>query len=237
VISHLTAAAYWSLRDKSPVQVEVIGPSQAGRKIDGIRCRRCRYPGPIEVVELDGLPITSPARTMVDAAGLLGTPSLRRTVERAAVLKLLDLRALDMAMAAARGRRGIRALREVLEDWRTPEGSVPDLRSVFEASVLPRLLAGGLPRPRANPWLRVGGERLRVDFLWEAERLVIETDGEETHGTTVAFRRDRRRDQLLVAAGYRVARVTWDQMRDEPEGVVARIAAALGAARPVAAAG
>jgi very-short-patch-repair endonuclease len=85
----------------------------------------------------------------------------------------------------------------------------------------------GLPRPAANVKLHLGGELLTVDFFWESAGLVIETDGEGTHGTPVAFRRDRKRDQLLLAAGFRVGRVTWDQMRDEPEGVVARIAAAL----------
>jgi hypothetical protein len=229
VISHAAAAAFWGIRDKWPVSIDVIVRCEQGRKIDGIRARRCRYPNHEEITLRAGVPCTTPSRTLVDMAGSFGTPSLRRSVERAAVLKLLELEALDRAMAAAKGRPGVRALRTIVVDWRTPDGSVPDLRSVFEALVLPRLVAMGLPRPAANVKLHLGGELLTVDFLWESARLVIETDGEETHGTPVAFRRDRRRDQLLLAAGYRVGRVTWDQMRDEPEGVVARIAAALAA--------
>ncbi len=69
-----------------------------------------------------------------------------------------------------------------------------------------------------------------MDLLWEEQRLVIETDGEETHGTRHAFRHDRWRDQVLVAAGYRTARVTWDQLEDEPGAVVARIGRMLRAA-------
>ncbi|HEX7244182.1 MAG TPA: DUF559 domain-containing protein [Solirubrobacterales bacterium] len=64
-------------------------------------------------------------------------------------------------------------------------------------------------------------------MLWEKERLAIETDGEETHGTSVAFQRDRWRDQHLVAAGFRTARITWAQVRDEPNAVVNRIARML----------
>jgi very-short-patch-repair endonuclease len=64
-------------------------------------------------------------------------------------------------------------------------------------------------------------------MLWDEQRLVIETGGEETHGTSAAFQRDRWRGQLLIAAGYRTARVTWDQVRDEPYGVVNRIARML----------
>jgi hypothetical protein len=217
-ISHGTAAAFWGIGDRWPLLVDVIVPCQQGRKIDGIRSRRCRYPVPEERVVREGIACTTPARTLVDVAGSLGTPSLRRAVERAAVLQLLDVAAVDLALWRARRRPGVRHLRAILEDWRTPDGSVPDLRSEFEALALPRLMAMGLPRPATNLTLHLGGERLTVDFIWEAQRLVVETDGEATHGTPVAFRRDRRRDQLLLAAGFRVARVTWDQMRDEPEG-------------------
>ncbi len=231
VLSHLTAAAFWELRDRWPALIDVTGPEQRGRKIDGVRCRRCRCPDSTEVVALDGLVLTSPSRTMVDLAGVLGDASLRKLVERAALRKLLDLRALDTAMARAKGRRGIAALRAILEDWRSADGSVPDLRSEFEALVLPRLLALGVPRPGCNVPLRLEGERLVIDFLWDEQRLVVETDGRATHETPPAFQSDRRRDQVLVAAGYRVVRVTWRQIEGELEGVVGRVSRALAVTR------
>ena len=77
--------------------------------------------------------------------------------------------------------------------------------------------------------LRIEGHRFEIDMLWEEQRLTIETDGEETHGTAVAFQRDRKRDQILTAAGYRTARVTWRQVADEPNAVVHRIARMLNA--------
>jgi hypothetical protein len=227
VVSHGTAAAFYDLQDHWPTLIDITGGRQAGRKHDGIRCRRCRYPTPEEVVVHDGIPFTSPARALVDSAGMLGTPSLRRMVERAAVRRLLDLEAVDRAIEQAKRRRGITTLRMILEDWRTADGQVPDVRSEFEALVLPRLIAMGLPRPACNRTLVVDGERLMVDFLWEKQRVVVETDGEGTHGTPVAFQRDRRRDQILTAAGYRVPRATWAQMRDELEAVVQRIARTL----------
>jgi very-short-patch-repair endonuclease len=64
-------------------------------------------------------------------------------------------------------------------------------------------------------------------MLWSEQKLAIETDGEETHRTPVAFQRDRWRDQVLVAAGYRTARITWTQVKDEPVAVVNRIARML----------
>lgn len=93
--------------------------------------------------------------------------------------------------------------------------------------LLPRLIEEGLPVPRTNVKLRIDGNTLEVDLLWDRQRLAIETDGEETHATRVAFQRDRWRDQLLVAAGYRTARVTWAQVRVEPNAVVQRIARML----------
>ena len=227
VLSHGSAAAWWGLRDQWPALIDDLVPGQRGRKIAAIRCRRCRYPSSGEIVIHKGVTCTSAARTLVDLAGMLGTDSLRRATERAAVLRRLDMEALDAALRNARGRRGLIALREIANEWRTEDGSVADVRSDFEALVLPRLLKMGLRRPACNQSLAFGDDRLMVDFLWQEHRLVVETDGRETHATPVAFQRDRRRDQILVAAGYRVARATWDQIHDECDDVVARIARAL----------
>jgi Protein of unknown function (DUF559) len=174
-----------------------------------------------------GIAVTAPARVLVDLAGVVGSASTRRAVERAAFLKLLDLRALDLAVQRASGRRGIPALRAILAEWQTEGDAPPDLRSDFEARALPRLVAAGLPRPECNVTLWLDGEALIVDFLWPEQRLVVETDGAGSHETPVAFQRDRRRDQLLVANGFRVLRVTWSQLRDDPGGVATRIKRAL----------
>jgi len=66
-----------------------------------------------------------------------------------------------------------------------------------------------------------------VDFLWRAERLVVETDGHRRHGTRAAFERDRRRDGDLLVAGYRVVRFTWRQVVNDPRYVSATLAALL----------
>lgn len=227
MISHGTAAAHWGLSDRWPMLIDVTVPVEAGRKIDGIRCRRCRYPDPAEVCLHQGVICTTPARTLVDQAGKVGVKALREQVEQAAVLKLLDLDDLDLAMARAKGRSGLKWLRAIADGWRSEDGTVPDVRSVFEARALPRLVALGLPRPLCNEPIRVGDETLIVDFLWPEQRLVVETDGRETHETPIAYQRDRWRDQHLLASGYRVSRVTWAQMRNELDAVVARIATSL----------
>jgi very-short-patch-repair endonuclease len=80
-----------------------------------------------------------------------------------------------------------------------------------------------LPQPLVN--LKLLG--FTADFLWPDQRLILEVDGYGTHGDRLAFEHDRKRDQIHVAAGYTVVRVTWWQLRDESIAVVARLAQAL----------
>jgi len=227
VISHVTAAAFHGFWDKWPTLIDVTVPVEAGRKIDGIRCRRCRYPEPEEVEIRNGIAVSTPARTLVDLAGMVGLKTLRKSVGRAAIRKKLDLQAVDLAIHNAKGRRGLRALELALVPYRTKDGEVPDVRSDFETLMLPQLLDLGAPRPSTNAWLHVEGERFLVDFLWDQARVIVETDGRETHETPEAFQSDRRRDQFLAAAGYRVLRITWTQIHGEPAGVLGRVSRAL----------
>jgi very-short-patch-repair endonuclease len=66
-----------------------------------------------------------------------------------------------------------------------------------------------------------------VDFLWPEARLIVETDGWEDHGTRAGFEADRARDAWLLTQGYRVARFTWRQLRDDPATVVATLRSLL----------
>lgn len=227
VISHGTAAAFLGLWDKAPRLIDVTVPVEAGRKINGIRCRRCRYPQPEEVEVIHGVAVTTVARTLVDLAGMVGLPTLKKTVGRAAIHKKLDLQATDISIHHAKRRRGLRSLELALLPYRTKDGKVPDVRSDFETLVLPDLIDLGAGRPACNVWLHIEGERLLVDFLWEEQRVVVETDGRETHETPDAFQNDRRRDQFLASAGYRVFRITWDQLHGERAAVFDRISRAL----------
>jgi hypothetical protein len=224
IVSHGSAAELLGLWDKRPTVIDVIPPDWSGRKIDGIRWHRVRYPTADELEVRDGIPCTTPSRTIVDMAGRLSERPLGRMVQQAAVLRALDVSQIDRVLARGR-RRGAPRLRAILAPWRQRDRRQPRLRSLLEARVLPGLIEAGLPRPECNVKMRIDGHPrpLEVDLLWRERRLVIETDGEETHGTRAAFHEDRRRDQALVAAGYRTARVTWRQIEDEPKAVIARI--------------
>jgi Transcriptional regulator, AbiEi antitoxin len=167
VVSHRSAAALMGLLDMAPVAVDLITLGQRGRRIDGIRWHDVRPPRPWEVGTFDGIPCTSPARTLVDLAGEVSTRTLRSCFERAAARKLLDLGAVEATIGSG-GRRGTRALRTLLDEWRPalPKGPRPRLKSPLEAMVLPLLALRGLPAPRCNSPVELAeGQRIEVDLL------------------------------------------------------------------------
>jgi very-short-patch-repair endonuclease len=96
-------------------------------------------------------------------------------------------------------------------------------RSEAERRLKALCKAAGLPVPRTNA--RVAG--WEVDAIWPAQRLVVEVDGWNFHGTRQAFERDRRRDASLQPAGYRVVRITWRRLRYEAYAVAAELALLL----------
>jgi REase_MTES_1575/Transcriptional regulator, AbiEi antitoxin len=224
VLSHATAAELLGLWDRRPRLIDVTSPSGSGRKVQGIRWHGPRRLARDEVIVHLGVPCTTAARTLVDMAGQYGEKTLCRLVEQAAVLRLLDIDAIDRILVRQR-RRGAPMLRRILAPWRRRTvGQRRDrLRSRMEARMLAASLEAGVPPPRCNVRTEIEGRRFELDFLWEEQRLVVETDGEETHGTPMAFREDRRRDQILTANGYRVARIAWSQLEDEPAATMARI--------------
>lgn len=226
VLSHASAAELLGLWDKQLPVIHVIPSDWSGRKISGICWHRVRPPDPSEIIVRNRIRCTTISRTLVDMAGRSGTGQLRRLVEQAAILRGLDVEEIELVLSRGR-RRGAARLRTILRSWRGAAEGRPRLRSRLEARLLPRLIEEGLPAPRCNQKLEIDGHQFEIDMLWQEQRLAIETDGEETHGTEAAFQRDRWRDQLLVADGYRTARITWRQVQDEPTAVVNRIARML----------
>lgn len=227
VISHLSAAALLGLIDKGPVVIDVIAPPSRGRKIDGIRFHRVRPPRRDEVGTVDGIPYTSPARTLVDLAGTVGTRTLRSAFERAAQRRYLDLATIEAS--ADPGRLGIGSLRALIEEWRGAASVAKKgkLKSPLEAKVLPLLVRRGLPAPLLNAPVEIADGRIEVDFLWPDQRFVVEADSRDFHGTAIAFERDRWRDRELMRAGYSTLRVTHREAEKEARAVADTIASRI----------
>lgn len=218
-VSHRSAGAMLDLHPYAGATVHVTVAGRRPRSRHGIRVHWTGGWDPGDVLVLGGLPVTSPTRTLLDLAGVLDVDALERAGERAQIRGLYDREALLAALARSPRMRGARRLREALLLDEDPVF----LRSRAERLMLRLVKSAGLPRPEVN--VRVAGAER--DFVWREQRLIVEVDGWQFHGSRAAFERDRRRDATAVAAGFRVMRVTWRRMRGERPALLGDLIRAL----------
>jgi very-short-patch-repair endonuclease len=219
VLSHRTALALWGLGDGPPDgDVEITHP-RSGRDHDGVRRRRSERIDDRDRAVLHDLPVTSPTRTLLDLASSMRRWELERLIEEAQLRHLAGRDDLYAALERGRGRTGAPAFRAALAREDEPKLT----RSQAERRLLDLIRAARLPGPETN----VSLARYEVDFLWREQRLVVEVDGFAYHSSRAAFERDRLRDAELQAMGYRILRVTWRRLVDEPEALLAQIATLL----------
>jgi very-short-patch-repair endonuclease len=235
VVSHRSAGALLGLLDKGPAVIDVIAPHSRGRKIDGIYLHLVRLPRLEETGTFDRIPCTSPARTLVDLAGVVGERTLRSAFERAAARRrsMLDIPAIERSIDPRR--RGMKVLLKLIEEWRRAAPLLKTrgkLKSPLEAKVLPLLVRRELPAPLFNAPVAIANGRIEVDFLWPDHRFALEADSRDFHATHTAFERDRWRDRELMRAGYSVLRVTNHQTEREAEAIVETVASQLIRAAP-----
>lgn len=218
VLSHATAAVLWGIEKGTLATIDV---TVVGRRVRSVKAVRVHYAQNLPSTHIrrrHGLPLTSPAHTLLDRAAIAMPRALERAVAEAHALGLLRDGELEDLVARSPGRRGVAALRALV----AREAGPALTRSQAEERLLSLIRRARLPEPECNG--RVAGHE--VDFLWRASRLVVEVDGYAFHGSRAAFERDRRRDTDLQAAGLTVARLTWRRLVDEPEAVVAQLARA-----------
>ncbi len=223
VLSHRSAADLHELLGTSRARIDVIVARPAQRKIVGIDVHRSRALRAADIVAVDEIPCTSVSRTLLDLAAVVNRERAERALNQAEVLRRLDLGALEDQLE--RNRRTVAAahLRAALVLYRP--GDAP-AESDLERRFIRQVRAAGLPEPERQVRFHCadGTASFLVDFVWRAQRLALETDGRRTHGTAAAFENDRWRDQQLVRAGWRVVRVTWRQLADDPASVVELVA-------------
>jgi very-short-patch-repair endonuclease len=218
VVSHRSAAGLWRLLPAAKGDVEVTVAGRDCRSRPGIRVHRVSALDPRDIRKLGGTPITSPARTILDLAAVVRPRELEQTLAEAYARRLARRSELVSLLARRLSRPGTRALRALLDD-----GTPALTRSQAEERLLALIRAAELPAPETNIRIR----RHEVDFLWREQRLVVEVDGFAFHSSRSAFERDRRRDAELGTLGFRVMRVTWRQIVNGPEALIARLAKAL----------
>jgi very-short-patch-repair endonuclease len=198
-LSHVPGGALWELKLRWPSLMEVTAPAQRQRK--GIRVHR----SPLDrrdVTRHYGIPVTTLARTLLDLAEVVDTPSLTRAVNEARLRRKATLTDLAELLNRSPG-RATKRLRPFVE---RPSGPT---RSEFEDAFLAFVHRHGLPTPETNQ-IVAGYE---VDVLWREHKLIVELDGRPYHEN--AFEEDRERDATLLDAGLPVLRLTWDRLNNQ----------------------
>lgn len=208
-LSHRSAAALRGVRDWRGGAIEVT--VDARRRVDGVRVYRRVLPED-EIELIEGIPVTGLHRTLLDLAEVLPQRAVEAAINEAEYLRLTDPLPLIGVVNRYARKRGAGTVRAVVE--RATIGKYRT-RSELEQRFLPFIDRHGLPRPSSN----AKAESYECDAVWPAQRVVLELDSRQAHLTTSRFESDRVRDRRLQAAGWRVVRLTWRQLHDDPSAV------------------
>jgi Transcriptional regulator, AbiEi antitoxin len=198
VLSHISAAALWAIRRTSSPIVHVTTPDRASPR--GIRVHRVRRLHPDDVALIDGVPVTSVARTLLDLADVLPLRQLIRAIEQAERLQLFDLNAINALIARSKGRR-TKTLQDAVA---AVTAEPPRTNSDWERDLLDLCDDHDIPRPELN--VLVNG--YEVDALWRMKKMIVELDSYAFHRSRRAFEQDREKYADLQLAGYLVLPMT-----------------------------
>ena len=219
--SHYCSGVLFELGLGARRLIDVTTRSARGRTLPGIRTHSAATLTEADVDIIDGIPSTTLARTLLDIAEDGTRREVERALDRAEQARILDMRAVDAVLARANGRHGAKLLCAVLAEHRV--GSTLT-RNKLEEAFLAIARGTGLPPDAVNEWIAFPeGDGAEADFVYRAQRLLVETDGRDPHTTRNAFESDRLRDQRLMLLGWRVARFTWQQITFEPGYVAATL--------------
>jgi Transcriptional regulator, AbiEi antitoxin/AbiEi antitoxin C-terminal domain len=215
VASHLTAAWIWGLLRTRPGTFHLTAPNRRHRK-ELVVVHFARL-APEDRTIVGGIPLTSPARTVLDLAPDESPRDLARLLQRADDEELLDRRRFDALLDRTQGHLGHARLAAALCAFK-PETVI--LRSDLERRFRRLVLDAGLPVPQTN----VAVEGYELDCYWEAEGFAVELDVYATHGSPRSFEADREREDDLLLAGIELILVTDVRLEREPGETVARVA-------------
>lgn len=224
VASDLTAGRLWDMLLPAPEVIEVVTPPQRQARLAGVRHHRRSTLHPADVTRHGGLPVTSPARTLVDASGRIPFGRLELAVNdslRRKIVRLEDLRACHERIDTGPGRRATVAMRTIMAERSAgfdPGGSD---RELWVMKILAR---AGVRPPVQQYRVHLGDRHFDLDLAYPPELVALEFDGWDAHGTFLAFHGDRQRTRRLAAAGWRMLPIT---ARTTPAELVRDVTAAL----------
>jgi hypothetical protein len=214
LLSHFSAAWLWGLMPTRPLPIHVTTPIPRRARL-GLVIHRSRTFIEEDGAEVDGIPVTSVARTALDLAARVRRRSVKRLLQRTEELALFDLPDFESILARNKGHRGMKPLRREIAIYKPP----PFTRSGLEERFFELVLASGLPRPATN-YVEVGYE---LDVYWPELRFAVELEVYETHGSRLSFEEDPVRHEELKLAGVEMICVTGPRLYREPDRVMDRL--------------
>ena len=226
-LSHHTAAEVWGLTDRGIRSTDVLTRRWDRVQRPGVKVHESRDLVAEDIVLHEGLPVTTPARTVVDLGAT--NPWLVETALEAGVRKgLLTLHEVERFVdrVARRGRRGVGVIRPLLDSRKQWDGATESaLEDLFRKTVAEM----GLPSPATQYVVRDDGDEFvcRADFAYPRQRVLIELDSEAHHLDRITFRRDRAKQNRAVVLGWTVLRFTWWDLMHDPYRAGAQIRDAL----------
>lgn len=224
-ISHRAAAVLWRFTGFESGSVELTVPRSRRRAELGIIHRHPLFRADVATVE--GIPVTTPARTLIDMASVARREAVEEAMDDALRRGLVSIPLLRRRMDAIGrpGRPGV-AMMRLLLDSRDPAAAVPE--SVFERRLLRTLQRAGLPAPVLQHEIRSGRRLIAViDFAYPDARLAIEADGYRWHSERVRWDHDRARRNRLTLLGWRIIHITWTDLTSRPAAMIDAVTQAL----------
>jgi hypothetical protein len=215
LLSGRAAAHLLGILPGPPPRPEVTAPTE--RRIPGITTRRHRSMHPLDAQFHRGVPVTSPARTIVDLAATLTAEQLARVAHEAAIRHNTAPREIEAVLDRPTRWRGAKKLRRVIT------GDEPVLLSALERRFLKLLREAGLPLPNTN---RPASGRY-VDCRWPQHRLTVELDSYRYHSSRHAWEHDRRREREAFARGDDFRRYTYGDVYEVPLPMLTELRAVL----------
>ncbi|MGH2685700.1 MAG: DUF559 domain-containing protein [Actinomycetota bacterium] len=214
---HETAGALWGFDRCRAGVVQITVPRNRHAHLAGVRIFRKRDLGRVDLGRVDGIPVTTPARTLIDLAAIFGYDRLQEAVDSAIRDGLTSKSRLwwRWGQLRRRGRNGIRKMGRLLESI---DGE-PVPRSVLERRFMRAVADLNLPRITAQHVIKRpdGSHVATVDFAAVDLKVAIEVTGHGTHSTRAQRRADAIRRNELEAMGWKVFEFTYEQVCFEPE--------------------
>ena len=228
IASHRAAGFLHKMEGISP-RLEVTVNRERAPKHPGIVVHRLDLLGPADIELREGIRRTRPPATLLGLAAVLPSPLLERALDDALVRGLVSCDQLQRRLdgAGRQGRRGVAALAELLA---VRTGSSRWTQSEFERRLLVLLVGEGIAAP--VPQFEIvlpDGRRVYLDFAWADIRLALEAQSYRYHAGRLAWSRDQRRTAILTAMGWRVLPVTWADLVDTPNELIATVRRACAA--------